>query len=332
MTSEISAHTRMFRRDNPGNRVKVGVSSCLLGEKVRFDGGHKHNRFCTQTLGEYFEFEPMCPEMAIGMGTPRDPVRLIDMDGDVRMVGTRDHTKDYTDPMRQWAGRESSQLDHLSGFIFMQKSPTCGVFRTKVYQPNGYAGAHGPGLWADAVMKNNPCLPVEEMGRLSDPVLADNFLTRVFTYADWKHTLGEKPRAQDLVDFHTRHKLLIMAHEPDAVGELGRLVADMKEAGLEATMMAYLSRLMAAMQHIATRKRNSHVLQYLMRFMKEQMPEKHRRELETLIEQYNNRQVPLVVPMTLVKHYLSQLPEDHYLAAQAYMQPHPCDLGLRNAV
>ncbi|MFE8071700.1 DUF523 and DUF1722 domain-containing protein [Marinobacteraceae bacterium S3BR75-40.1] len=332
MTRFESVHTRMFRNAGPQEKIPVGISACLLGKQVRFDGGHKRSAFCTNMLSQYFEFVPYCPEVAIGMGTPRDPVRLVWEGEEKRMVGTKDPDRDFTEPMKAWAEQQAGQLEGLSGFIFMQKSPTCGVFRTKVYEKNRHPNGAGSGLWAEAVMTENPLLPVEEAGRLNDPHLLENFLTRVFTLHEWKRSLGDQPTAGRLVDFHSRHKLLIMAHDPAALQAMGRLVASLNQNNAEQVSREYLNQLMKALGRTATRRRHTHVLQYINRFLRRFVPRAALEELHAVREQYAHGDVPLVVPITLLKHYVGMMPEGHYLSNQVYLQPHPCNLGLRNAI
>ena len=332
MEKFASLYSRMFRTQDHPEKIKVGISSCLLGQKVRFDGGHKHDRFCTGVLSDYFEFVPLCPEMAIGMGTPRDPVRLVWANGERRLLGTRDPSLDYTDSMQSWADQRARQLGELSGYVFMQKSPSCGLFRVKVYHPNGNPDGSGSGLWAEAVKKHNPNLPVEESGRLNDAMLLENFLTRVFTYHEWQRLTSDGVTARKLVDFHRRHKLLLMAQNPASLKAAGRLVAGLKPDNVDTTADEYISVLMQGLKRPATRKRHTHVLHYLRRFMKSFVPASALDELKTLTQQYADGEVPLIVPMTFAKHYLALLPEDAYLQDQVYFQPHPSHLGLRNAI
>jgi len=332
MDNVTSIYDQMFRTPSVAEKIRIGISGCLLGQEVRFDGGHKHDRFCTRTLGEYFDFVPICPEMAIGMGAPRDPVRLVNRDGELRMVGTRDPDRDFTGPMREWSEQRSRRLEGLSGYIFMQKSPSCGVFRVKVYHPNGHPDGAGSGLWADAVQRNNPCLPVEESGRLNDATLLENFLTRVFTFHEWQQLEAGGLTARALVDFHRRHKLLLMAHDRAMLSELGRLVAGVTSETVAAVGEAYIHRMMEGMKRPAGRRRHTHVLHYLRRFMKAFIPQTALEELATLTNQYARGQVPLIVPVTFVKHYLTLLPDEAYLKDQVYFQPHPSNLGLRNAI
>lgn len=325
-------YERMFRSQGAGEKIALGISACLAGQSVRFDGGHKRDRFCMESLAEFFEFVPICPEMAIGMGSPRDPVRLVNMDGEVKMRGSRDPSRDFTTPMRQWSERRARGLDTLSGFIFMQKSPSCGVFRVKVHHPNGHPVGTGAGLWAEAVRRNNPCLPVEESGRLNDASLLENFLTRVFTYHEWQRMVARDLTVRALLDFHRRHKLLLMAHDPRILRELGRAAAAMTPANIDALSRVYIRRMMDGMGRPATRRRHAHVLRYLRRFMKNYLPVWALAELEALTHQYAAGQMPLVVPISFLKHYLTLLPDDAYLRDQVYFQPHPATLGLRNAI
>ncbi len=312
--------------------IKVGISACLLGSPVRFNGGHKESRLCSETLASHFEFVPVCPEVAIGLGTPREPIRLVGEPDSPRAVGSVHAERDVTDALIAYGNRVAAELQDLSGFILMQKSPSCGMERVKVYQANGHpVDGGGSGLFARALMKARPDLPIEEDGRLNDPVLRENFLTRVFAHAEWQRLVAAGLTARALVEFHSRYKYQLMATDPLQYKALGRLVATVGKQPLETFAPAYFSQLMRALKKTASRGTHSNVLQHLSGYLKHDIGQDDKQELQRLISQYRQGIIPLVVPMTLLKHHFRRHP-DRYIATQAYLQPHPEDLSLRNGI
>lgn len=319
-------------RDAHGHTLKLGISACLLGAEVRFNGGHKESRLCSQVLAEYFEFVPVCPEMAIGLGTPREAIRLVGEPSAPRAIGTRHPELDHSEKLYNFGARMASELDDLCGYIFMQKSPSCGLERVKVYQANGYpAEGGGRGLYASAFCALRPDLPVEEDGRLNDPVLRENFLTRVFAYAEWQRLLASGLTRRAITDFHARYKYQLMANNPLQYKALGQLLGTLGQHDPAQLGPRYFSQLMAALARCATRGTHSNVLQHLCGYLKKVLSHTEKQELNHLIEQYRTGIVPLVVPLTLIKHHF-RLHPDHYIARQAYLQPHPENLSLRNAI
>ncbi len=316
----------------PGiGRVRLGVSACLLGARVRFDGGHKQNRFIIDALGAHFEFVPFCPEVAIGMGTPRPTIRLV---GDVarpRAVGSKDPGLDVTDALRDYSERTARGLRGLCGFVFKKDSPTCGMERVKVYSDKGMPQAAGVGIFARAVQQANPLLPVEEEGRLNDPGLRENFVSRVFVYARWQALQEQGLNKKGLIGFHARHKLLIMAHSPAAYQELGRMLARLDNADLRALADLYIARVMQVLKTPASRKRHANVLQHVLGYLRKQVDGANRADLVEVIDAYRVGLVPLVVPVTLLQHHFRRNPHP-YISRQVYMNPHPRELMLRNAV
>ena len=315
----------------PLDDIPVGVSACLLGAKVRFDGGHKRDAFIDEVLGEYFRLLPFCPEVAIGMGTPRPPIRLVGAEAAPRAVGSRDPSRDYSLPLRAYGERVGRQHEELCGFILKKGSPSCGLERVKVYTEDGMSHAKGTGLFAAELMKTRPLLPVEEEGRLHDPVLRENFITRVYVYARWRAFEQQGLSKAGLIDFHARHKLSLMAHSPQGYRELGRLVA---RTGLEPLGLLadrYIARLMELLRERASRSRHVNVLQHLSGYLRERLDREDRAELHDTIQSYQRGDVPLVVPMTMLQHHFRRHPHP-YIARQVYMQPHPRELGLRNAL
>ncbi|GAA6132834.1 YbgA family protein [Halopseudomonas sabulinigri] len=313
-------------------RIPVGISQCLTGAPVRFNASHKHSRLCTEQLGSLFELTPFCPEVAIGMSTPRAPIRLVGDPKAPSVVGTKDTRVDVTLPLQHYAEQVSQANPQLCGFILMQKSPSCGMERVKVYRDNGHpADATGSGAFAARLMARNPLLPVEEEGRLHDPVLCENFVTRVIVYAQWQALQRDGLSAAGLLRFHARHKYLAMAHHQGLYRELGPMLANLRQQGLQATATAYFARLMQCLKTPAQRGGHSNALQHLAGHFKHVLKPQEKQELSALIDDYRRGTIPLVVPMTLLKHHLLNHP-DGYLVEQAYLQPHPAELSLRNAI
>jgi len=313
-------------------RPRIGVSSCLLGESVRFDGGHKHNSYITQTLGQFFDFEPLCPEVAIGLDIPRPPIRLVGEPDDPRAVGVKDPTLDVTEALRDYGERMAGELGHISGYIFKRASPSCGMERVKVYdEDGGMPDNSGRGIYARAIMQALPLLPTEEEGRLNDPVLRENFVERVYVYRRWQDITAEGLSPRALVDFHTEHKYLVMTRGHNHYQSLGRLVAEAGRGDIQALGERYIRELMATLSRRATRKRHSNVLMHLMGYLKKHLDGADKQELLELIEAYRRGRVPLVVPLTMLRHHLRRFPNP-YLLRQYYLRPHPEELMLRNEI
>ena len=313
-------------------RIPIGISDCLTGSPVRFNGGHKQSSLCTGLLAQWFELVPFCPEVAIGLGTPRQPIRLVGDPHAPQALGTRDATLEVTPDLAAYGEAVAESHPQLCGFVVMQKSPSCGMERVKVYQSNGQpASETGSGVFTQALMRANPLLPVEEDGRLNDPVLRENFILRVMVTAAWKQLCADGLSAGGLIDFQSRHKYLLLAHHPEAYRRLGRMLANLRETDLKALAKTYFAELITALQHKANRKSHSNVLEHIAGHFKRALAGSERAELRDLIERYRLGQVPLVVPMTLLKHHLLRHPDD-YLNRQSYLQPYPAELSLRNAI
>jgi uncharacterized protein YbgA (DUF1722 family)/uncharacterized protein YbbK (DUF523 family) len=315
-----------------GGRIKIGVSSCLLGERVRYDGGHKHFRYLTEVLSEWFTFVPVCPEVGCGLPVPREAMHLVGDPAHPRLVTIRTGI-DLTEQMRSYAERTAAQLEaeELSGFIFKKGSPSSGLFRVKVYGGAGMPARTGRGLFAQAVVEHFPLLPVEEEGRLEDAALRENFLERVFAYSRLRNFLRDDGSLGGLVHFHTRHKLQLMAHHPVLYREMGRLVASAKNVARQDLLQEYERLFMTTLGYQATVRKNTDVLQHAMGYFKTVLDADEKQELLEVIGQYHDRLVPLVVPLTLVKHYVRKFGTE-YLAHQTYLEPHPAELMLRNHV
>lgn len=316
----------------PSERIRLGISACLLGAPVRFNAGHKQSTLCSEILARHFDFIPVCPEVAIGLGTPREAIRLVGDPQQPRAVGSVHSERDVTEALDAYGRQMAAEMTDISGFILMQKSPSCGMERVKVYRPDGFSQpGGGSGLFAAALMRARPDLPVEEDGRLNDPVLRENFITRVFAYAEWQRLLRAGLTRSALYSFHARYKYQLMATSRRHYQSLGRLLAEAVDQPLPEFAASYFSQLMMALKQPASRGSHSNVLQHLAGYLKRQLAADDKRELQHLIDQYRLGIVPLAVPMALIKHHFRHHPHS-YIAGQAYMQPHPEDLGLRNAL
>jgi uncharacterized protein YbgA (DUF1722 family)/uncharacterized protein YbbK (DUF523 family) len=312
--------------------IRIGVSSCLLGENVRYDGGHKRNVFLTDVLAGYVEWMPVCPELEMGLGVPRESIQLERKNELVQLVGTKSRT-DHTSTMNQWSKRRLNELVHedLCGYILKKDSPSCGLERVRVYDHNGVPSRTGRGLFAEALISRFGNLPVEEEGRLQDPKLRENFIERVFAYRRLRTLFAARWTAGGAVEFHTRHKLLLMAHSPAAYTELGRLVAAVRKTPRQAFEQKYASCFMEGMRAIATRGRHTNVMQHMLGYLRKHLDKESIEEITSLMEDYRRGLVPLIVPITLVRHYV-RLFKVEYLSGQLYLDPHPKELMLRNHV
>jgi uncharacterized protein YbgA (DUF1722 family)/uncharacterized protein YbbK (DUF523 family) len=305
--------------------VRVGISSCLLGERVRFDGGHKRNVFLTDTLGRLVEWVPVCPEVECGLGTPRESMRLVQTDR-LRLVTVKTGV-DLTSRLVDYADRRVEELAtaDLSGYVLKKDSPSCGLERVKVYGAQGMPAKAGRGLFAARLAKRLPDLPLEEEGRLSDPRLRDNFLERVFAYWRLRGLFAPAWTIGDLVRFHTGHKLILLAHSPEGYRRLGRLVAQARRLPRVDLARQYSREFMESLRSLATVRRHVNVLQHMAGYFKTTLDGETRAELSNVIQEYRQRLVPLAVPVTLLRHHIraQRVP---YLAGQLYLDPYPREL------
>ena len=313
------------------HKIQIGISSCLLGEEVRYDGGHKRNVYVTGTLSQYFDFKAICPEMAIGLGVPRPTIRLVDVGAGMRAVGVKDASLDVTDKLRRFSQQATGKLQAISGYILKKDSPSCGMERVRVYNANDMPEKRGRGIFADTLMETLPNLPVEEEGRLMDPVLRENFIERVFIYYRWQQLIKNGLTAQKLVEFHTRHKFNLLAHDERIYRQLGRMVSELDDDNLQALANNYLDMLMTGLIKPASRKRHSNVLMHIMGFFKNQLSSDDKQEMLDLLDAHRLGQLPLIVPITLLKHHLRRFPHP-YIEQQYYMYPYPEELMLRNSL
>ncbi len=313
------------------HKIPVGISACLLGEKVRYNGGHKRSVYCLDVLADCFSFKPFCPELAVGLGVPREPIRLVGEAAHPRALGTRDASLDVTESLAAHGRHVADSMPELCGYIVIKGSPSCGMERVKVYHPNGMPNGAGRGIYIDALMRANPLLPVEEEGRLNDPVLRENFIARVFAFQRWKLQVEAEPGYHALLQFHSHSKYLLMAHSYEGYRILGRYLADAHQRPLEEAMQTYIQGFMEHMTKCATRNSHVNVLTHVFGYLKKFIDSECKREILESIERYHRGEVHLVVPLTLLKHYLKRHGSD-YIKQQSYLDPHPYALGLRNYI
>ena len=313
-------------------KIKIGISSCLLGEKVRYDGGNKWDRYVTDTLGQYFEWIPVCPEVEYGLPVPREAMRLIGNPDSPHLITVRTGV-DHTKGMLNYANKKVKELEReeLCGFIFKSRSPSSGIGGVKVYTPSGMPSQRGVGIFGGAFTKRFPLIPVIDDGGLHDPGLRENFIERAFVYKRWQEFMKKGSALKELILFHTEHKLLILSHSPKHFSVLGRLVANAKNYKPEEFYSEYIKTLMEGLSLIATIKKNTNVLLHIIGYFKKQLSSNDKQELLEVIENYHRGFVPLIVPMTLIKHYVKKF-DQPYLKRQYYLNPHPLELMLRNHV
>lgn len=314
------------------DKIRLGVSSCLLGEHVRFDGGHKENHYLTETLAPFVEWVPVCPEVDIGLGTPREAIRLVGTTQAPRLLAPKSGN-DLTEQMLNYARAKITQLQRmdLDGYILKKDSPSCGMERVRVYHENGGAARTGVGLYARVLLAKMPDLPIEEEGRLHDPALRANFVVRIFAHRRWRALVQNDFRLAALVRFHAQEKFLLMAHSEKHLRALGKLVAAAKAQKPQALLTQYGEFYFAALREPATKRAHTNVLQHLAGFFKKQLESKDKAELQNVITDFRKGLVPLIVPLTLLKHYINKF-DLHYLREQVYLNPHPKELQLLNHV
>lgn len=312
-------------------KIPVGISACLLGDNVRFDGGHKRCAFATEDLAPFIRYEPACPEMAIGLPTPRPALRLTENGDDLPALCFSNGKGDpVTEAMQSYAEKRVSALHHLCGYIVCAKSPSCGMERVRVYQAdNNNNRKEGVGVFTRELMAQMPWLPVEEDGRLHDPVLRENFVERIYTLHEFNELWRSGLTRGKLMAFHSRYKLSLLAHSQPEYREMGRFVAAMADwSSLEEYAFEYRQRLMDLLKNQATRGNHTNVLMHVQGYFRPQLTAKQRQELTSLIEHYRQGMQPLLAPITLLKHYMAEYP-DAYLAQQRYFEPYPEALRLR---
>ena len=310
--------------------IRVGISACLTGERVRFNGEHSRDPFLTDTVGRFVEFVPVCPEMEIGLGAPRETIRLETSSHAIRLVAPKSGT-DLTDRMTAYARNKVAELEKqdLCGFVFKKDSPSCGLFRVKTYDAKGVPCRDGRGLFASVLTELAPQLPVEEEGRLNDPKLRENFFERVFGYRRLRDLFTQRWTIADLVAFQTHEKLLLQAHDPKRRRELGEMAAKAKDLKKPILARRYQQGFMRALARHATPGRHANVLEHMARYVSKVVAAGERAALARVIEDYRCQLAPLMVPITLIRQFV----ERHsiaYLAGQSYLEPHPKEQMLRN--
>lgn len=311
---------------NVMKKIPIGISSCLLGHNVRYDGSHKRDAYITGTLSEYFDFRPFCPEVEIGLGTPRPTIHLVRVNGEIRCIGVKNPEIDVTERLRDHVGQLTSQHADLCGYILKKDSPSCGMERVKVYADN-IPRRDGVGIYAETMMRNNPLLPVEEEGRLGDAGLRENFIQRIYVLYRWKLMLAEGLTVRNLTRFHARHKLIIMSHGD--YRELGQLLAGAAQDNIEQVADRYILLLMTTLRKVASRSNHVNVLQHIQGYLKKELSADDKAELCEIIERYRQGELPLIVPLTLLKHHFRKSP-DPYIDESYYLSPYPQELRLIN--
>jgi len=313
-------------------RIRMGVSACLLGQQVRYDGGHKHDRYITDILGEYLEFVPVCPEVEAGFPIPRETFRLVGDPENPRLVTTRGRV-DHTERMNAWADKRVRELEKedLCGFIFKKDSPNSGLMRVKVYNDKRMAEKNGVGLFARVFTRHFPLIPVEEEGRLNDAKLRETFIEQIFTLKRWREMRTQGRSMKNLVDFHTRHKLLVLSHSPAHAKRMGKLVADGKQMPIGEVYAQYEGLLIETLRIKTTVKKNMNVLEHILGYFKEQLSADEKQEVLEIFDRYRREFLPLIVPVTLLNHHVRKY-DQPYLKQQVYLNPHPVALKLRNHV
>ncbi len=322
----------MSENGNNVPRARLGISSCLLGEEVRFNGGHTRNDFLVGTLGRWIDWVEVCPEVEVGMGVPRENLRLIGDWREPRLVAPKSES-DHTDSMNAWSEARVEELRALDlhGFVLKKDSPSCGPFRVKVYDRNMVPARNGRGLFARCLMEALPLLPVEDEGRLNDPHLRENFIERIFAFRRWNELLAD-PSLAKLVRFQADNKLSLMAHSPKGQRQLGRLVATAADRPLTDVLEEYGRGFMTILATVAKRRRHTNVLHHVMGYVKQRLDSGDKRELVEVIDDYRRGRVPLVVPITLLRHHLRRNPTHDWIDRQTYLAPYPAELMLRNHV
>ena len=314
------------------DKIKIGISSCLLGNDVRWNGGHKRDRYLTDTLGKFVEWVPVCPEVEIGLGIPRETLRLVGDPEDPQLVTTK--TKiDHTDSMKKWARGRLKELaqEDLCGFVFKSDSPSSGMVRVKVYGKKGMPQKKGVGIFARAFMDHFPLIPVEDDGRLRNPLIRENFIEQVFTLKRWRDTRARRSCVGNVVDFHSQNKLVLMAHSPKHLKQMGAMTAQGKGMGCSLLYLEYEKLLLEALRLKTTIKKHYNVMLHMLGYFRKDLSADEKQELLEVMGHYKERLVPLVVPLTLFRHYVRKY-DQPYLEQQSYLNPHPVELKLCNHV
>lgn len=310
----------------------VGVGACLVGEPVRYNGDHKRRNPHIEKLANHCELQNFCPEMAIGLGVPRQPIRIVEENNGLRLKDSDTQTSDHTDAVNAYADSVITDNNNLCGYIFVKGSPSCGLERVKRYDTNGKVlAADARGLYAQKLVERDPLLPVEEDGRLYDHGLRESFVSRVYLYFDWKLFCQQTITPKGLIDFYSRYKYLIMAHSVPHYKKLGALLGDLKNKDIEELGKETLGLMMEALTKVATPGSHANVLQHLQGYLKQTLSSTEKQELAKLIDQYRQGIVPLITPVTMLQHHFNRAP-NHYIDKQTFMAPYPGELALRSII
>ena len=319
--------------------IKIGVSACLVGQEVRYNGSHKRSRYIDDILSQHFELMPLCPEVGIGMSIPRPPIHLITTDtepgiyNNIEAVLVKDHSVSFTKELKEYAKNQAEKLIDASGYIFMHKSPSCGYQPVKLYHKNGMPLDKTQGIYAAEIERLLPLMPKEDAGRINDPQIRENFLSRVMAYSDWQKNVKANLTKKSLTDFHVRYKYKLMSHHIHSYQELGRIVSNLKAKPLADIAHDYITMFMQALKHMANRNKHTNVLQHLQGYLKKDLSTESKHELGEVFTQYRKGYVPLIVPLTLLNHHVqTHTDSEHYLQQQKYLKPHPFELSLLNAI
>lgn len=312
-------------------KIRIGISSCLLGNKVRFDGGHKKSDFIVDIMSNHVEFVPFCPELEIGLGVPREAIRLIGNPKKPDLVSSKDSSVNHTQAMIDYSASISNKIENLAGFIFKTKSPSCGPRSVNVYQGHGKIPQKGKGVFADYLITNFPNLPYEDEGRLNDAVLKENFIVKVYVYSRFRDLIKNNLEIKNFIKFHERHKLIYMSHSLEYYKKLGVLVGNIKKYKLDNFINIYLHEMMACLNLRPTTKKHANVLYHILGYFKKSIDSCDKEQCIKLIEDYRNNLKPLVAPITLLNYFLSKY-NNGYLLDQYYLNPYPDELMLRNYI
>ncbi len=313
--------------------LKIGISSCLLGDNVRFNGGHKLNRICRDNIGQYADFVRVCPEVEIGLSTPRNPIRLARQEGRIEVVETDNADIKYTRKLQLKAEAFLRRHPDLCGFIGTKGSPSCAFNSAKIYTDKGIPVSKGDGQFTYSLQQLNPLLPVEDSGRLNDHGLLENFITRAYTLQRWHSACEGGITKKALIQFHSEHKYLVMSHDYASYKALGKMLADMRDCNLDSLSQEYIKSLMTALSKVPTRRQHCNVLQHLLGYLKKQISGFDKKEILSSIESYRDGVVPLIVPLTLLQHHFRIQQQHHqYMLSQYYLAPYPAQMGLRSHI
>ena len=321
--------------DIESEKIKVGLSACLAGFEVRYNGGHCQSRLCLDELSQHFEYVTFCPEVEAGFGTPRPTMRLIGDPTSPTLTYTQDVKREQSDLTSQLVDGFKDKLAdfaELDGYILMKNSPSCGMKRIKVYQENGHPHEQrGQGIFTAALQKQFPNLPVEEEGCLNDDKLYENFILRVYAYHNFRHEVLAEPSVHKLIQFHSSYKYVLMAHNQTLYKDLGKRLSSIDKNQLGQILIYYQANFMEALSHSASRENHTNTLMHILGYLKKTVCAEARQDINEVILKYHSGEIPLSTPLTLLKHYIKQGGSE-YIQAQRYLEPYPPRLGLANHI